>query len=209
MPNPGENGYLSRLDADQVLRAAWDEDNKRLRTDAEIINPSISVDLDPLEDGVYIGDADGDVLDINPDGSINTAITGEVEIEISAADGDNVAISDGTHTLDVNADGSINSVVTATNLDIRPLDALIDNVEVSGTVSVDNFPSEQVYATRVDEASSTVTYIGKAVPGTTNAASLWQISRLTQSGSVLSSEYANGSDAFNQVWNDRASLSYS
>jgi len=35
-----------------------------------------------------------------------------LEIEISAADGDNIAISDGTDTLAVNADGSINVVST-------------------------------------------------------------------------------------------------
>lgn len=40
---------------------------------------------------------------------------GEVSVEISAADGDNIAISDGTNTVVVNPDGSLNvNVVTST-----------------------------------------------------------------------------------------------
>lgn len=64
-------------------------------------------------------------------------------------------------------------------------------------------------ATRIDEASSTVTYIGKADTGTLNAAAEWQIQRITVSGSVTSIEWADGNAAFDNVWNDRASLSYS
>ncbi len=67
-----------------------------------------------------------------------------------------------------------------------------------------------VYATRVDVASSTVTYIGKTYAGNSPAVAEWRIQRMTSdpSGSLVI-EYANGSTAYDQVWNDRASLSYS
>ena len=63
-------------------------------------------------------------------------------------------------------------------------------------------------ATRVDVASSTITYLGKALPETQTNQALWQVVRLTidPSGSLIK-EYAGGS-SYNQVWDNRASLTY-
>ncbi len=69
--------------------------------------------------------------------------------------------------------------------------------------------SNPVYSTIIDEASSTVTYIGKAEPGTSTSSANWLISKVTISGTVTSSLYADGVSTFTAVWNDRASLSYS
>lgn len=64
------------------------------------------------------------------------------------------------------------------------------------------------YITRIDEASSTVTYIGKAVPGTATSAASWLIQKIdTSSGTSIL--FAGGASTFDQVWNNRASLSYS
>jgi hypothetical protein len=85
---------------------------RRLAVDAnvQIDNVQVQVDLDVPDDGVHIGDKDtGYTLSIEPDGSIN------VNSEIDAADGDNIAISNGTNTLAVNPDGSINVAVTSSN----------------------------------------------------------------------------------------------
>ena len=89
----------TKLDSNQVIKQVYDEAGNRLRVDA-VVSASIG--------SVEIIDGDGDSLNVNPDGSINVAIAGPIAIEIDAADGDNIAISDGTHTLDVNSDGSIN-----------------------------------------------------------------------------------------------------
>ena len=64
-------------------------------------------------------------------------------------------------------------------------------------------------ATIVDEASASVTYLGKADPGTGAASALWQIQRITTSGTVTTIEFADGNSDFDNVWNNRASLSYS
>lgn len=64
-------------------------------------------------------------------------------------------------------------------------------------------------ATRVDEASSTITYIGKAACGSGVASAVWQVQRMSISGNVTSTEWADGNDDFDNIWNDRASLSYS
>jgi len=116
MSNPGDPNYLSRLDAEQVLRAAWDENIRRLRTDATF-SGTLSVSLDASNDSVAIGDG-VDLLAINPDGSLNANITGTLAVEIDAADGDNIAIKDSDgDELEINTDGSINvnSIVPTSN----------------------------------------------------------------------------------------------
>jgi hypothetical protein len=84
-----------------------------------------------------------------------------------------------------------------------------------GSVTVTNFPSVQVIsqqpqAFQFDQASSTIAYLGTAVPGTALSASAWAIQQLTfsSSGSV-SILWANGVSTANSIWNNRAALSYS
>ena len=65
-------------------------------------------------------------------------------------------------------------------------------------------------ALRLDVASSTVTYLGNAVEGTATSSALWQIKRLTStSAGNLTIEYPAGSSSYINIWNNRASLSYS
>lgn len=61
----------------------------------------------------------------------------------------------------------------------------------------------------VDEASATVTYVGEASTGAALSAALWRIKRITVSGTVTIIEWANGNGNFTNVWNNRASLTYS
>ena len=61
---------------------------------------------------------------------------------------------------------------------------------------------------RLDEVSNTLFYVGKALIGKVDSDANWLIIRYTTTGVVLKSEYANGSEAFNQVWNNRATLTY-
>jgi hypothetical protein len=61
---------------------------------------------------------------------------------------------------------------------------------------------------RLDEVSDTLFYVGKALIGKVNTDANWLIIRYTTVGNVLMSEYANGSENFDQVWNNRASLTY-
>lgn len=65
------------------------------------------------------------------------------------------------------------------------------------------------FAQIVDEASATVTYIGKAEPGSAESAAVWQIKRITISGSETITTWADGNVNFDNVWDNRASLTYS
>lgn len=61
-----------------------------------------------------------------------------------------------------------------------------------------------------DQVSSTVAYYGIAVVGSLLADAVWQIKKIvfTSSGGV-SVTWADGNNRFDNVWNDRATLSYS
>jgi hypothetical protein len=63
---------------------------------------------------------------------------------------------------------------------------------------------------RLDEAAASLTYIGEALPGTATSASTWRIKRMDESASPdLEILWADGDANFDNVWDDRAILSYS
>jgi len=64
-------------------------------------------------------------------------------------------------------------------------------------------------ASRVDEVDATTTYIGSAVAGSATSGAVWAVQRLTTSGADLTVEWADGDAETNNVWDNRASLSYS
>lgn len=77
-------------------------------------------------------------------------------------------------------------------------------VEVTGQVTLGSS-----VITIVDEASSTVTYVGEASPGDATSDSTWKIKKISISGSITSILMADGDANYDNVWDDRASLSYS
>lgn len=63
---------------------------------------------------------------------------------------------------------------------------------------------------RIDVASSTVAYKGDAAPGTATNAASWRISRITTTAAgSITIQYADGNTNADNVWDNRASLSYS
>lgn len=56
--------------------------------------------------------------------------------------------------------------------------------------------------------SNLTEYIGYALPGTPKASAKWLIKKLTYSGSLVTDiQFANGVIAFDQIWDNRASIS--
>lgn len=58
------------------------------------------------------------------------------------------------------------------------------------------------------EEAGNVTYIGVAAPGVLSSEPLWQIRRLTFSGPNFSLEHADGNAEYDNVWDNRAGLTY-
>jgi hypothetical protein len=82
----------------------------------------------------------------------------------------------------------------------------------SPTFEVDPDTGEPVKiagAVRLDDAGSGVTYVGNAAAGASVAAAVWQIKKIVELNGDITITWADGNGQFDNVWNDRASLSYS
>lgn len=111
----------SMLDEPQILRGAYDEETQRLRVDSNIsiADLTIDVDLDPDEDGVYIGDRDtGIPLKVNANGSINV-VTGTVNRQLASVYNEVTGIVAGITTI-------IGQIVLSEN-------ALLQKIDFSGS----------------------------------------------------------------------------
>lgn len=81
-------------------------------------------------------------------------------------------------------------------------DEIIEN-QTDGT----QIANPSTYTTRIDEASATVTYIGDAAVGSLTSAEVWRVKKVdTTSGTSIT--FADGDGLFDNIWDDRASLSY-
>ena len=64
-------------------------------------------------------------------------------------------------------------------------------------------------ALRYDAVSSVLAYLGIAAPGTAESAALWQIRKLVfTAGGNITITWADGDVDYNNIWNDRAGLTY-
>lgn len=63
---------------------------------------------------------------------------------------------------------------------------------------------------RITEISGTTTYYGEAAIGSATSSAVWRIRKMTEtSGPTYTDTWADGNDNFDNVWDNRASLSYS
>lgn len=63
--------------------------------------------------------------------------------------------------------------------------------------------------TRIDEVSISLTYLGIAKIDSDPSVARWQIRRIQKAGTETVIDWADGDDSFDNIWNDRAILSYS
>ncbi len=67
---------------------------------------------------------------------------------------------------------------------------------------------EPTYVTRIDNATSVITYIGDAIPGTLTSAAAWRIKKLDETTGLIMT-WADGNALFDNIWDNRAALTYS
>lgn len=65
------------------------------------------------------------------------------------------------------------------------------------------------YTVKREVITGDLKYEGFAVPGTATSAASWLIRRYTWTDGFPDVEYANGESKFDQIWDNRDSLSYS
>lgn len=77
--------------------------------------------------------------------------------------------------------------------------------EVATTTSITSSPGLSL---ELDSVGGGVLYVGEAEAGAASSAAAWRIKRVTLTGADVSVKWADGDALFNNVWDDRASLSY-
>lgn len=91
----------------------------------------------------------------------------------------------------------------------KPAESLILEAAKQGPAGPPGTAEEEVpYAERTDMVGETVIYKGQANPGSSEASAVWRIKRLTITGDDVVTEWADGNANFDNVWADRATLSY-
>ena len=75
--------------------------------------------------------------------------------------------------------------------------------------ALDVLSSAKEEAIRLDDAGGGITYVGWAIPGSITSSAIWKLMRMTESSGDLTIEWADGNVSYDNVWNNRASLSYS
>ena len=60
-----------------------------------------------------------------------------------------------------------------------------------------------------DDAGGGITYAGHADRGSATSDPVWQIIRYSEVGNITTKEFADGDMAFDNIWDNRAALSYS
>lgn len=69
-------------------------------------------------------------------------------------------------------------------------------------------PMSDNTATILDDSADPILYVGKAPIGTATSAASWQIVKLDTSSGMIKT-WADGDGDFDNIWDDRVSLSYS
>lgn len=120
------------------------------------------------------------------------------------ADGNQILVGAGAPSAMLGSDGD--QYIDSDNGDIY--------TKVMGSWSLQGNMSEVALTTRTDTidpaAIPEVTYRGDALPGTTTATAAWRVTRLSlSSDGDIEILYADGDDAFDNIWDNRLSLSYS
>ncbi len=222
---------VTQLDSNQVIKYTYDIDKQAVRTVTEIVTPpAIEVAISATSDNIAIGNGTNIVtvtpvaaktaLDVNVIQTVGGGGAASSTASVSTSDKASFAIgtdrsnpvagvfNDSATALSSGEVGAVKATAQrALHVNLRSNSGQEFGTLANPLVTSGAAPAQQ--ATRIDEASTTITYVGKAEVGTANSDAAWQISRISLSGSVTSIEFADGNANFDNVWNNRASLSYS
>lgn len=100
-------------------------------------------------------------------------------------------------------------VTPAATTQLEVVQALPMQLEINYGMLAGISEEDMAYAKRTDFVSATLIYRAEALPGTLESAASWRIQRLTiASDDDVASQWADGNANFDNVWADRATLSY-
>lgn len=72
-----------------------------------------------------------------------------------------------------------------------------------------SIPFNEQYITNVDESDSTYSYVGEANFNSLESNPVWRIKRIENGATSTKIRWADGNTDFDNIWDNRASLTYS
>jgi hypothetical protein len=97
---------------------------------------------------------------------------------------------------------------------VNPSGALTADVTQSGTWNITTITNPvttlgKEESSAIDQASSSLIYFGKAAFASATSGAVWKIKKMSLSGNVWSTTWADGNNNYDNIWDNRASLTYS
>lgn len=109
--------------------------------------------------------------------------------------------------------GTVNGLKVGADVQVLggTIDATILNASLDVNVTNAALPVESAQLTkRIDFISDSEFYKGEAAPGSDASSAVWRIQKVTIAGDGdVTQLWAGGAATFNNIWNNRASLTYS
>lgn len=136
----------------------------------------------------------------------------EVTFPKSAKDPVAVRISDGDKFIENFTKAANQVLMTGGGGGRTPTIELTGGIEAVPVVSMDSSGEvdSSPLVVLIDESTLGTMYVGEAEdPGTSQSDSLWRIKKIVESGGISTMTYADGDSNYNNIWNNRGSLSYS
>lgn len=135
-------------------------------------------------------------FDSDSDTFKTTLVNAAVDVTVTAIT-DSIAIADSSGNK-----ATTTLVGSKRGIDVNVVDLTLD--KSNDSVSTENYDQ----AVRIDETDGTTVYFGYAAVGSSESSSVWKIRRITISGAITSTMYANGNVNYDNSWTNRASLTY-
>lgn len=159
-----------------------------------------------LYDLAEIGYSDGETVTVN----VTEPFNNEFKVHSYVVEGDfneeNITTQLRTYTENI-TDYPIKSVLHSVGkspiTNENPLS--VETVDSNGNNTSNQYTVSQSYG-----SNGLIEFIGRTSPGTNKSNDKWQIKKLTYDGRKITDiQFAGGTNAFNQIWNNRSNLSYS
>jgi hypothetical protein len=185
--------------------------------DGAVVNvefPSTShIAIDDADDSIKIGNGSGTYASVTNanalkvDGSAAVQPVSGTFWQATQPVSGTVTANAGTGTFTVDASGHTVPVSGTFWQATQPVSGTFwqttQPVSIAATVNT----TGATYATRLDDTTTAnVTYVGKAAVGSATSSAVWQVQKIDQTTGLVIT-WA-GSAAFNQIWDNRASLTY-
>lgn len=131
-------------------------------------------------------------------------------VEINSSDMAVEVIEDSAVTIALSKETVVNKFVEMeSQFTLFAVDNLIDLVEVGIQGPQGISEEDMVYTKRVDFINDSLIYRGEATPGSSDSSPVWRIHKLTIGiDGDITETWANGDSKFDQIWDNRLSLTY-